>query len=137
MGLHQDSGSEIHTPFFLIQSRRNTFSAVYSLDKDAATLLGRPPRICRRFCSCRLPLDLDDEDILAVGGAVQLALAKLDQNGWNTTYNLCFSRAAWVRVRVLTSFVREDILELSLGISNNDVEKRVQWVTPDLRCFLG
>lgn len=113
LGLHLELKPEHRISFLLSELRKRAFAAIYSTDKDAATLLGRPPRINRRYCVCQLPLDISDEDLDAEAHKIPSVLNKLDVNGWNTDGIL--KRATWIRIKMLMSVVREDILDLALS----------------------
>lgn len=110
----------------LSELRKRTFAAIYCADKDAATITGRPPRISRKYCMRQMPLDLSDEDLSTASPDITRLSDQLDGNGWNTGARIC--RATWIRVKMLLSVVREDILELSLGPILDDTLTRAQWV---------
>ena len=69
-----------------------------------------------------LPLDLSDEETLMEGDMLALNIGKLDVAGWNTDGMIRSS--SWIRVRELVSFIREEILQLSLGNINFDQKDR-------------
>jgi chromatin structure-remodeling complex subunit RSC3/30 len=54
-------------------------------------------------------------------------LQKLDANGWNTEGILTVG--ARLRVALLTSLLRESILELSLSPNTKDIPARVEFVS--------
>jgi len=118
-GMHQDgpTGGGSHTaadyPGFMHQWRRRCFTAVYAMDKTIATTLGRPPLIHRSYCSLDAPLDFDDDGL--VGLELEHELAKLDQHGWNTDGRR--RTTTFMRLRYLLATVREEVLELHLGVN--------------------
>jgi len=122
MGLHQDIKADGDVPFFLAELRKLTFAAIYSADKDVATFLGRPPRISHRYCNLQLPLDLEFHQVVAERGDLRLLSNKFDEKGWN--WDGVLSWATFARARLLMSFIREDVLELSLGFSVTDLQQR-------------
>ena len=95
-----------------------------STDKQLATFLGRPPRISWRFCSISLPLDLSFKDIIASDELRDLAISRLDSDGWNTVEN--DRQAVWLRVPLIMGVVRESILELSLNQQVENLPAKVQ-----------
>jgi chromatin structure-remodeling complex subunit RSC3/30 len=112
LGLHQPLRTE-EIPLFLLEMRKRLMAETYILDKCLSTFLGRPPRICRRFCAFELPLDLNTDTLMGGSQIQQYALQKLDDEGWNTEGRVTVVVAQrWI---VLMTFVQEDILELSLG----------------------
>lgn len=122
MGLHQEIKADGDVPFFLAELRKLTFAAIYSADKDVATFLGRPPRISHHYCNPQLPLDLEFHQVVAELSDLRLLSNKFDEKGWN--WDGVLSWATFARARLLMSFIREDVLELSLGFSVTDLQQR-------------
>ena len=123
LGLHQEPKADL--PFFLAEIHRKIFWFAYTSDKNFATFFGRPPLINGKFCSCKMPLDLDDEKLVLEDEALARALAELDNEGWNPTSAV--SRGSSLRVSVISTKFREEILELSLGVSTENLEDRVRY----------
>lgn len=123
MGLHQGNRESPDTPFFLSQQRKKLFSQVYTHDKSISLFVGRPPRLSYRYCKLEMPLDLSGAQLMLQGPELQQAIANLDPNGWNTSGNP--HRITWNRVWFLYSRIREEILEVSLGSSDEDVAARI------------
>lgn len=71
------------SPFFLVEIRKRVLASAYAIDKKLALTLGRPPRICSRYCLIQLLLDISYEDIMAQPSEIDRAFQKLDANGWN------------------------------------------------------
>ncbi len=93
--------------------RRRLFCYVFIGDKQLATFMGRPPALSRRYTTCKLPLDLSDNETMAEGEELEAIRSKLDPNGWNTSGGIYPSTAC--RAWMLMSLVRDEILEISLG----------------------
>lgn len=128
-GLHQSSEDiEERFPFFLVEIRKRVMVCAYAIDKELATSLGRPPRICSRYCVIPLPLDISYEKMVLPCSEGEKALQNLDANGWNTEGNLTVG--VRLRVVLLTSLLRENILELSLSPTTQDIILRVEFVSP-------
>lgn len=72
-----------------------------------------------------MPLDLDDDKLVLEDEALARALAELDNEGWNPSSVV--GRASWLRVSVISTKLREEILELSLGVSTENLEDRVRY----------
>ncbi|KAL4974591.1 putative Zn(II)2Cys6 transcription factor [Aspergillus desertorum] len=125
LGLHQRKVDE-RAPFFLSEIRSRTIIAAYYMDKELATFLGRPPRICRQYCDFQTPLDLSWEDLVADASIQEAAVRQLDSNGWNMQGDL--DKGARPRVTLLTSIIREMILELSLSPHVDNLEDIVKSV---------
>lgn len=105
--------------------------AAYSLDKQLATFLGRPPLISWRYCNIQLPLDLSYDEIVADPATRDAAIAKLEaNNGWNTEGNP--GKGGWARAILTASIVREKVLELSLCHQADDLAQKVECVGFDL-----
>lgn len=99
-------------------------AAAYSMDKQLATFLGRPPQISSRFCDVNLPLDLALNDLLANPPDRDAAINQLDTSGWNTRGII--QKVQWLRVSLLTGSIREQILELSLRDCTENLLQEVQ-----------
>jgi hypothetical protein len=103
------------------------FIASFIIDKQVTTLIGRPPRLSRRFASCKLPLDLDDDEVMLIGEELQQRISKLDPNGWNTDGKV--SRVACMRAMMIASQIRDEAIELFLGPDEDITEARREYVT--------
>ncbi|KAI1099833.1 hypothetical protein F4804DRAFT_68203 [Jackrogersella minutella] len=113
MGLHQGVKAEDKLPFFLSEMRKRLFAQTYSADIGISTFLGRPPRISHRYCKFQSPLDLTVSQLVLEGDELALALASLDDNGFNTTGRI--HRVTWMKTWQGFSPQREDILDLALA----------------------
>jgi len=125
LGLHQEP-SKIGIPFFLQELHRKLFWLSYIFDKSFATFFGRPPLISSKFCSCKMPLDLDHIQLGLDGEALDRAVKELDDDGWNQSSSV--GRPSWLRVSIISSKLREEILELSLGANPDKLEERARSV---------
>jgi hypothetical protein len=94
--------------------KRRLFSSIYGSDKSHASLNGTPPALSAKFCNLSLPLDIGEEELFLPQDGLAAAIAKLDSKGWNTAGE--FHRATSRRAFHLLSGVREEILELSVGV---------------------
>ena len=124
MGLHQAIPLKENVPSFVIELRRRSFAAAYVADKAISTFFGRPPRISKKFSVCELPLDLSDDDLWSEGQQLQRAAEKVDSRGWNLKRML--HQSTLRRVRTLTAAIRDEVLELSLCTSVNNIGEQVQ-----------
>ncbi|KAF7561652.1 hypothetical protein G7046_g2494 [Stylonectria norvegica] len=96
--------------------RRRVGCQVFIADKFLATCVGRPPLLTRRFCSMKLPLDLDDAILLSDRDTFETYVShSLDANGWNV--DGLFHSSSLLRVRMMVALIRDEILEL--GQSNS------------------
>lgn len=107
LGLNRDA-STASIPFFLVEMRRRTYSSAYAVDKFLATLVERPPRISKRYSDCQIPLDLSDDELLAVMPPAELS-SQLDDAGWRI--GASYSGAAWIRLRYVLASFREEAME--------------------------
>ncbi|CAG8907283.1 unnamed protein product [Penicillium egyptiacum] len=131
-GLHQ-SGEDIEEkfPFFLVEIRKRVMVCAYAIDKELATSLGRPPRICSRYCVIPLPLDISYEDMVLSRSEAEKAFQNLDANGWNTEGKLTVG--VRLRIVLLTSLLRESILELSLSPTTQHILARAEKLIQESR----
>lgn len=118
-GLHQQRQDTRSLPFFLLEMRKRIFVRFYTTDITMATFLGRPPRISKRFCAMELPMDLDEAALSLSGSALEKEIEKMDTDGWNTRGQV--HTGTVLRWAVMTSMIREDILELLLSRAKVDV----------------
>ncbi|KAJ5128004.1 hypothetical protein N7448_008783 [Penicillium atrosanguineum] len=124
LGLNQPS-SDDDTPFWLSETRKRVMGSAYNVDKQLATFLGRPPRLSWRFCNITLPLDINFKEVVAEPSVRDLAISRLDADGWSKTKSN--SQAVWVRVALLMGPVRESILELSLNQQVEDLPAKIEY----------
>ncbi len=125
LGLHQEP-SKIGLPFFILELHRILFWTAYIDDKSFATFFGRPPLISSKFCSRMMPLDLDSIQRGLQGEALDRAVNELDKDGWNQ--DLSVSRPSWIRASIISSKLREEILEISLGTKPDKLEEKARSV---------
>ena len=78
-----------------------------------------------KFCLCKMPLDLEDHQMALDGEALIHALNGLDHEGWSA--NSGVGRTSWLRVSVISTKFREEILELSLGANINNLDERARY----------
>jgi hypothetical protein len=110
-------------PTWLLETRRRTFSTCFLQDKTLSTFLGRPIRLSKRHTDMKMPLDLDDNDIMADEETLDRAIAALDENGWNTERR--HLRTSWVRLRYISATYREEILDVALSKVDENVERQL------------
>ncbi|TVY78519.1 hypothetical protein LSUE1_G004109 [Lachnellula suecica] len=104
--------------------KRRLFSAVYFLDKTHSALNGIPPLLGRLYCDVKPCLDIADEELFLPVHAFAVVISRLDPNGWSTSgniQNISVSRAIWQLCSV-----REEILELALGVNVLVTEARIE-----------
>ena len=82
---------------------------------------GRPPRLPLRYCTCRPPYDLTDEEVIAPSHLRDLAISRLDPDGWNLSGNL--NRHTVVRLKLALCGILEEVLDLSLVPPAPDLEQ--------------
>lgn len=111
LGMHKESTTQ-SIPTWLIETRRRVFCSSYNQDKAISTFLGRPIRISKRHTDMPLPRDLRDDELTGSSADLDLAIRALDTNGWNTRSQ--HLRASWIRLRHISSRLREEILDFSL-----------------------
>ncbi|KAH2916818.1 hypothetical protein KXW25_007573 [Aspergillus fumigatus] len=130
LGLNQ-AKVNARMPFFLVELRKRLMAGAYIMDKQLATCLGRPPQIIWRYCDVQLPLDLRYDEILADPATRDAATNRLDATGWNSQGII--QTAQWMRVSLLVSSIREQILELSLSRCVDDLARKTKQVSDNSR----
>lgn len=101
--------------------QRLAFANAYSADKTISTFFGRPPRLLIRYCTCRPPYDLSDEEVIAPAHSRDLAIARLDREGWSSCGIL--QRPTFARIKFVLNIVLEEVLDLSLVPPTSDMEQ--------------
>ncbi|PWY93760.1 hypothetical protein BO94DRAFT_583126 [Aspergillus sclerotioniger CBS 115572] len=124
LGLHEPDPADPTVPFFLAELRKRTMAAGYIVDKELATVLGRPPRISHRYCDLLLPLDLSYAEMIADVSTREVALSELDANGWNRQGLL--SKGAHPRVGILIAKLREKVLEVISCRELDNLPERIE-----------
>ncbi|CZR70092.1 uncharacterized protein PAC_19993 [Phialocephala subalpina] len=111
LGLHCYQGASEVT---LHSEQTKTLSAcIFWSDKELSLFTGRPPSLSRRYYSCPLPLDLNDETLVCGGAELEREIGSLDQNGWNTQGRIF--EATIVRMMLVFAFIQDEIMEMFLG----------------------
>ena len=124
LGLHRDrDGDPNSTPTISTEMRRRVWAVVFALDKTASAFTGRPPGLSHRYNLCPLPLDLNDEVLLAPKEEKIQAINSLDSNGWSTTGD--FNAATSMRAVMLHALILSEILEISLGADSHYSHERL------------
>ena len=104
--------------------KRRLFSSIYFLDKTHSSLNGIPPMMGRLYCDIKPCLDIADEELFLPPHALSVVVSRLDSNGWNTSGNMgeiSVCRAIWQ-----LSSVREEVLEIALGVNILVTEERIE-----------
>jgi len=101
-----------------LEYKRRLFSNIYCSDKIHSSLNGVPPLLTRQFCDVQLCLDLADDVLFATPEELDEAISRLGPKGWNTS-GVCYEISTVLRARTLIHMIREEILELALGIDVN------------------
>ena len=114
-GLHRLPSYANATLTAASEYKRRLFSAIYCSDKTHSSLNGTPPLLGRLFCDIEPCLDLDPRAPYLPPDELAAAINALDDNGWNTAGNLY--ETTILRAKVQLSTVREEILQLSLGVN--------------------
>lgn len=95
--------------------KKRLFSAIYCSDKIHSSLNGTPPLLHRKFCGVEPCLDLDPRTPYLKPDVIATALESLDGDGWNTQGSMYATTV--LRAKLKLSVIREEILELALGIN--------------------
>ncbi|KLU89874.1 hypothetical protein, variant [Magnaporthiopsis poae ATCC 64411] len=118
LGMHVDPAQDRadKRPSISYEARRRLFYGIMTLDKAAAIVTGRPPLISSRYISTKLPLDVTNEELMESRSSLMEAAAKLDPNGWSRIDVM--TPVKYMRARVNSALVRDEILEIALGGPN-------------------
>jgi hypothetical protein len=108
--------------------KKRLFSLIYCSDKTHASLNGVPPLLNRVFCNIQPCLDLPDEAIFWPQDELASAVSKLDPDGWDPMAK-SYHNTTVLRAKVQISSVREEVLEIALGVNFDCSESRIKCVT--------
>ncbi|PYI28987.1 hypothetical protein BP00DRAFT_349824 [Aspergillus indologenus CBS 114.80] len=120
-GMHRNDVPREHAPVFVHQWRRACLAVVYTMDKTIATALGRPPLMNRHYCILEPPLDLDEDPD---PDEHESSLQSIDEHGWNVDRK--HRPATTIRLRLLLAKIREEILELHLGVTGANLVRQAE-----------
>jgi hypothetical protein len=126
LGLHRLPAYGSHKVTAASEFKQRLFSSIYGSDKSHASLNAAPPALSARFCSLNLPLDIGEEELFLPQEHLAAVIAKLDPSGWNTSG--AFHRVSSRRAFHLLTAVREEVLELSLGVDVMVSGPRIEYV---------
>ncbi|KAL7930675.1 hypothetical protein V8C35DRAFT_132281 [Trichoderma chlorosporum] len=106
MGLNVMSNESIQDPSILKQSERRLLTAIYILDKTAATLSRKLPLLSSNHCSTLLPLDICNTVLLCYkhNQVVDSASLGVNERGWNTVGKIYSTTS--LRPRGLITYIR-------------------------------
>ena len=127
-GLHREvdpaysPNSSLQPSFLVVEFCRRLFCTCFAIDKQLTTFMGRPPVLSRRYATCKVPLDLIEEEMMASGSELDAIRSRLDSDGWNTSGVISPNTycRGWISVMV----IRDEILELALGPSIDGISER-------------
>ena len=125
LGMHREEAVIGAAPLLVSEIRKRIYACAFSADKAIATFTGRPPRLSRRYSSCQLPLDLNDEQLMTSADELSANLQRLDAEGWN--HGGVANRVTHIRGFMVASLIRDEILELCLGANSESSESRRQY----------
>lgn len=121
LGLHCIPRTTPYEPSVSSEINRRLFACVYNIDKVISSFTGRPPLLNARHVSTPLPLDIDD-DILLGDRASLLEVARSPEISDERQFSNNKLKAVTImRARGMMAFVRNDILDISLGQMHGDV----------------
>ncbi|ESZ99122.1 hypothetical protein SBOR_0532 [Sclerotinia borealis F-4128] len=117
LGLHRQPDNDGPVTF-LSECKRRLFTVIFNIDKSSSHLTGRPPALSYRYTRFRFPLDIEDETLTQGPEAINIAVDKLDANGWNQEGR--FTNATNTRAHGYLAIIIDEILEVSLTGSASD-----------------
>ncbi|KAL6709709.1 hypothetical protein ACN47E_001137 [Coniothyrium glycines] len=122
-------------PFFLRESRRRVYSAVYRSDKTLAMFFGRPSMMGWRYSDRKQLLDISDQAITSDDPSMlNEELSTIDSAGWNTRGHL--HPASFIRLRCQYAVFKERLLEQSLaGEKDSNVISNLQAIISECMQF--
>ena len=112
--LGKPGAGKLSVPFFLAQSRRKIIASAYWIDKSFASFHGQIPRIPCLPQDFEIPLDMDDDELLAKGFPRSESLYSRASNSIQLD-SAC--SATYIRARYILGSFRHELLQLSHAAS--------------------
>jgi hypothetical protein len=122
LGFHRQKRVDSATPFYLCELRIRLIQQIYCHDKFLSTYLGRPPCLSYRYCAMQLVHDVSDDDICSDTPESRTKLSQLKEVTCGAAPH---SRSFWRKMWTPHAVIMEDILEISLGVSDEDLDIRI------------
>lgn len=117
LGLQTLEDSPEYIPTAQSENRRRIAAQIFSVDKAGVVFSGRLSQMSHRYFSSPLPLDLQDEDLVADESTLNAAISLLDDKGWSTRGTL--GSATVIRARCMMALIRDELIEVTLGKSSH------------------
>lgn len=108
MGYHERTNASADVSPFIVELRKTAFARVYSADKNFAILLGRSPRMSKRFCHFQTPKPQKVSD-----NHCQISEEHDSTQKWDSNAEACYRADS--RWSALCASLKEDILVMLLG----------------------
>jgi len=118
LGYHENLEAKPDVPPFLTEMRKTASARIYSADKNLAIFLGRPPRMCKRFCHLHLPSSWIGFETLAYGhtpnadGDEEIKATYCGDTRWS----------------VICASLKEDIMEMLRDVKDDTYIERATYV---------
>ena len=71
-------------PSFPVDLDRLTHVKASTADKQLRTFMSRPPLLCRRYATTKMPLGLTEEQLMANEDDLETHKGNLDEHGWSS-----------------------------------------------------
>ena len=105
--------------------KRQLFCSIYINDKTHASLNGVPPLLTRVFCDLQPCLDLPAGAFFLPPDELARVISELNPDGWNTSPDT-YHNATVLRAKLKLSLIREEILELALGVNADSSHAKIR-----------
>ncbi|KAK8039092.1 hypothetical protein PG993_007503 [Apiospora rasikravindrae] len=129
LGLHCIPRTTPYEPSVSSEIKRRLFACVYNIDKVVSSFTGRPPLLNARHVSTPLPLDIDDELLLGDRARLLEVARTPEISDERHFYDNKLKPVTIMRARGMMAFIRNDILDISLGQIHGDVAASLSSIT--------
>ncbi|KAK7948357.1 fungal specific transcription factor [Apiospora aurea] len=138
LGLHCIPRTTPYEPSVSSEIKRRLFACVYNIDKVVSSFTGRPPLLNARHVSTPLPLDIDDEVLLGDRERLLEVARTPEISDERHFYDNKLKSVTIMRARGMMAFIRNDILDISLGQIHGDVAASLSQLRQrELETFAG
>jgi hypothetical protein len=107
--------------------KRRIWSSIYYNDKTHASLYGTPPLLNHRYCDIEACLDLPDNILMLPETQLEQILTQIGHDGWNNS-DKHLAGTTLLRAKMKLGIIREEILELALGVNIEVSRERIEYV---------
>ncbi|KAI9728332.1 MAG: hypothetical protein M1828_003732 [Chrysothrix sp. TS-e1954] len=121
LGLHRDIETKSPVSLLYLENRKQIFWQLWGTQQNVAHFAGRPNALSWRYITLSKPLDVREESLIH-DDWTEVA-SSLNEFGWNSSGQM--SENTIRRVYAFCNLIRDELIELSLGVPQEDFAQRI------------